>query len=144
MLPGARDAEVARVRHGEPALAGVVVLDGRTVGRQRAHGVDEALHVAALQGVLATTGFYAGPIDGVWSQDVADAVIALQEAASIEPTGTIDLPTLQAMFDALVDAADEAEASDDTDETTTSTASGAPPSSSDSPGASSPSTVTSE
>jgi hypothetical protein len=62
---------------------------------------EELTSVAALQGVLTAGGFYTGPIDGVWSDAVSQAVMDAQVAAGQEPTGEIDAATLQALAEAL-------------------------------------------
>jgi peptidoglycan hydrolase-like protein with peptidoglycan-binding domain len=57
----------------------------------------ELAQVAALQSMLAAAGFYTGPIDGIWSTAVSDAVAAFQADQELDPTGEIDPETLQAL-----------------------------------------------
>jgi hypothetical protein len=57
----------------------------------------QAASIAALQGILTATGYYSGPIDGIWSAEVQAAVAVAQSAAGQEPTGTITPETLAAL-----------------------------------------------
>jgi branched-chain amino acid transport system substrate-binding protein len=52
-----------------------------------------------VQQLLTELGFYTGPIDGIWSQEVTDAVKALQRELGVPETGIIDAATLQAVYD---------------------------------------------
>jgi murein L,D-transpeptidase YcbB/YkuD len=65
----------------------------------RDHGAQQALNVAALQGALTAAGFYTGPLDGVWTPAVEDALAAFQRDQSLPPTGAIDPATLAALLD---------------------------------------------
>lgn len=64
----------------------------------------ESAQVAALQGILTTTGHYTGPIDGVWSTEVEDALKALQTELGVPATGVVDAATLRAFEAALAEA----------------------------------------
>jgi hypothetical protein len=46
-------------------------------------------YVGALQTALYSYGYYCGPIDGVFSNRVADAIARLQKNCSLHVTGTI-------------------------------------------------------
>ena len=50
------------------------------------------------------TGHYSGPIDGIWSPEVEEALKALQTELGVEPTGVIDAETLRAFEAALIAA----------------------------------------
>ena len=52
-----------------------------------------------VQQLLTELGFYTGPIDGIWTQEVTDAVKALQRELGVPETGIIDAATLQAVYD---------------------------------------------
>ena len=67
-------------------------------------GQQESAQVAALQGILTTTGHYSGPIDGQWSQEVEDALKALQTDLGVPATGVVDAATLRAFEAALEEA----------------------------------------
>jgi branched-chain amino acid transport system substrate-binding protein len=51
-----------------------------------------------VQRLLTELGFYDGPIDGVWTQQVTDAVKALQRELGVPETGVIDAATLEAAY----------------------------------------------
>ena len=83
-------------------------------------GQQESAQTAALQGILTATGHYSGPIDGIWSPEVEEALKALQTELGVEPTGVIDAETLRAFEAALIAAGNPPP-------TTTTTVAGAAP-----------------
>jgi Putative peptidoglycan binding domain len=54
-------------------------------------------YVAALQRDLHRLGYYCGPIDGVFSDDVGDAIARLQKNYSMRVTGTLTDPVRRAL-----------------------------------------------
>jgi peptidoglycan hydrolase-like protein with peptidoglycan-binding domain len=52
---------------------------------------------AEIQVLLTELGYYDGPIDGVWSTEVSDAVRALQRDLGVPETGVFDAATLRAI-----------------------------------------------
>jgi hypothetical protein len=54
-------------------------------------------YVGALQRDLIRLGYYCGPIDGVFSPDVSDAVARLQKNYSMRVTGTLTIPVRRAL-----------------------------------------------
>ncbi len=83
-------------------------------------GQQESAQVAALQGILIATGHYSGPVDGVWSPAVEEALKALQAELGVPATGVIDAATLRAFEAALIAAGNPPP-------TTTTTQAGAAP-----------------
>ena len=65
----------------------------------------ESTSIAGLQGLLAGLGYYTGPIDGVWSTELDDALKAFQTASGEEPTGVLNPETLAAIQAALAEIA---------------------------------------
>jgi peptidoglycan hydrolase-like protein with peptidoglycan-binding domain len=61
-------------------------------------GVQQALNVAALQGVLTATGHYQGPIDGKWTTELEQALKDYQQSQQLPVTGTVDAATLAALL----------------------------------------------
>jgi uncharacterized surface protein with fasciclin (FAS1) repeats len=57
--------------------------------------------VTALQGLLTGLGYWSGPIDGEWTDELGAALSRLQADLGLEPTGTIDIETLLAIQEAL-------------------------------------------
>jgi Putative peptidoglycan binding domain len=49
-------------------------------------------YVGALQRDLARLGYYCGPIDGVFSDEVSEAIASLQKNYSQRVTGTLTVP----------------------------------------------------
>jgi Putative peptidoglycan binding domain len=49
-------------------------------------------YVGALQRDLARLGYYCGPIDGIFSPEVSDAIARLQKNYSQRVTGTLTVP----------------------------------------------------
>ena len=60
--------------------------------------------VGALQGILTSTGHYDGPIDGIWSNSVEQALRDLQTDLGVPATGVVDTDTLRAFEQALAEA----------------------------------------
>ncbi len=73
------------------------VLQVELAGRQSAQ-------IGALQAILVATGHYSGPVDGVWSAEVEDALKALQEDLGVPVTGAVDAATMRALEAALAAA----------------------------------------
>ena len=67
-------------------------------------GQRESAQVGALQGILISTGYYDGTVDGIWSRDVEDALKALQTDLGVPATGVVDAATLRAFESALEEA----------------------------------------
>lgn len=60
---------------------------------------------AAVQQTLKLLGFWDGPVDGVWTPELTDAVVELQTKLGVEPTGAVDAATVSALEKALEDLA---------------------------------------
>jgi uncharacterized surface protein with fasciclin (FAS1) repeats len=82
--------------------------------------------IAALQGILVATGHYAGPVDGVWSDAVEAALMALQTELGVPATGVVDAATMRA-FEAALAAAGNPPAPEPTPPATTTPGTTAPP-----------------
>jgi peptidoglycan hydrolase-like protein with peptidoglycan-binding domain len=54
-------------------------------------------YVGAVQRDLARLGYYCGPIDGIWSPEVSDAIARLQKNYSMRVTGTLTIPVRRAL-----------------------------------------------
>src|SRR5712692_1053092 len=55
-------------------------------------------YVGALQRDLRRLGYYCGPIDGVFSDELSDAIARLQKNYSMRVTGTLTIPVRRALF----------------------------------------------
>ncbi|HEV2045402.1 MAG TPA: peptidoglycan-binding domain-containing protein [Chthoniobacterales bacterium] len=60
--------------------------------------IAQPAYVGALQRDLRRLGYYCGPIDGVFSDEVSDAIARLQKNYSMRVTGTITIPVRRALF----------------------------------------------
>jgi murein L,D-transpeptidase YcbB/YkuD len=56
---------------------------------------------AAVQQTLKLVGFWDGPVDGVWTPELTEALVELQIELGVEPTGTVDAATVTAFQDAI-------------------------------------------
>ena len=54
--------------------------------------ITQPAYVGALQRDLKRLGYYCGPIDGVFSSDVSEAIARLQKNYSMRVTGTLTIP----------------------------------------------------
>jgi uncharacterized surface protein with fasciclin (FAS1) repeats len=70
-------------------------------------GQQQSAQVGSLQGILTATGYYSGPIDGVWSDELEDALMEAQEDLGVPATGIVDAATLAAFRAALEEAGAE-------------------------------------
>ena len=58
---------------------------------------------AAVQQTLKLLGFWDGPVDGVWTPALTEAVQSLQVELGVEPTGAVDAATINAFHTAIED-----------------------------------------
>ena len=54
-------------------------------------------YVVSLQTVLRNRGYYCGPLDGVWSDAVSDAIARVQKNHVQRVTGTLTVPVRRAL-----------------------------------------------
>ncbi|MGH8102510.1 MAG: peptidoglycan-binding domain-containing protein [Chthoniobacterales bacterium] len=54
-------------------------------------------YVGSLQTALRRLGYYCGPIDGIFSAEVEDAIAHLQKNSSMHVTGTLTTPVRRAL-----------------------------------------------
>jgi hypothetical protein len=55
-------------------------------------------YVGSMQTALRRRGYYCGPIDGIFTPQVADAIARLQKNYSMRVTGTLTDPVRRALF----------------------------------------------
>ena len=60
--------------------------------------VTKPAYVGALQVALQRNGYYCGPVDGVFSGEVSDAICKLQKNHSMRVTGTLTDPVRRALY----------------------------------------------
>jgi Putative peptidoglycan binding domain len=54
-------------------------------------------YVGSMQTALRRLGYYCGPVDGVFTAEVADAIARLQKNYSMRVTGTLTVPVRRAL-----------------------------------------------
>lgn len=65
----------------------------------------EALaHTAAVQSTLKLAGYWTGPVDGQWTDELTEALIAFQTDLGVPATGAVDAATLSALQDTIASA----------------------------------------
>jgi peptidoglycan hydrolase-like protein with peptidoglycan-binding domain len=64
----------------------------------------EVADTAAVQSALKLAGYWPGPVDGQWTPELTDALIALQTDLGVKPTGAVDAGTLSALEKKIAEA----------------------------------------
>lgn len=59
--------------------------------------ITQPAYVGALQRDLKRLGYYCGPIDGVFSSDVSEAIARFQKNYSMRVSGTLTIPVRRAL-----------------------------------------------
>jgi ABC-type branched-subunit amino acid transport system substrate-binding protein/peptidoglycan hydrolase-like protein with peptidoglycan-binding domain len=84
--------------------------------------------VVEMQVAMTELGFYDGPIDGIWNDELTDSIIALQRELGVPETGILDARTLRAVYErGLEDGAPATTTTSTTTSTTAAPATTAPP-----------------
>jgi peptidoglycan hydrolase-like protein with peptidoglycan-binding domain len=73
-----------------------LALDAAVVAEKGQDAAELALQTVAVQTALKVTGFWDGPVDGEWTDELTEALKDFQEALGVEPTGEVDAETLAA------------------------------------------------
>jgi len=55
-------------------------------------------YIGALQGCLKRHGYYCGPIDGLFTDELSDAIARFQKNSSMTVTGTITISVRRALY----------------------------------------------
>jgi peptidoglycan hydrolase-like protein with peptidoglycan-binding domain len=56
----------------------------------------QASQTSMVQTILSLLGFWDGPIDGVWTEELTQALMEFQTVLGVEPTGVVDAATIAA------------------------------------------------
>jgi peptidoglycan hydrolase-like protein with peptidoglycan-binding domain len=64
----------------------------------------ETADTAAVQSTLKLAGYWTGPVDGRWTPELTDALIAFQKDLGVKPTGAVDAATLSALEQKIAEA----------------------------------------
>jgi predicted lipoprotein with Yx(FWY)xxD motif len=68
---------------------------------------EQATQTATVQTILSLSGFWDGEIDGVWSDELTQALMEFQTALGVEPTGIVDAATIAAFQQSLANQGTE-------------------------------------
>lgn len=60
--------------------------------------INHPAYTGALQTALRRLGYYCGPTDGIFSDEVSDAIARLQKNYSMRVTGTLTVSVRRALF----------------------------------------------
>lgn len=85
----------------------VKIIGETFTGRLLYVGVDGGSDIQRVQEILETVGYYNGPVDGNYSEEVRDAVMEFQEDYGLFSDGVVDTNTFEALekvYDTLVDS----------------------------------------
>ena len=93
--------------------ATAAALDADLTGLDGADAQEALVTTAALQQTLTLTGYWDGPVDGQWTDELAAALAEAQEALGVPVTGTVDAATIGAFQEALVELREPAPSPDD-------------------------------
>ena len=83
--------------------ASAAALQAELLALGGAAAQDSLASTAAVQQTLKLVGFWDGPVDGVWTDELTAAVQAFQTDLGVEPTGTVDAATLAAFERAIAE-----------------------------------------
>jgi peptidoglycan hydrolase-like protein with peptidoglycan-binding domain len=76
-----------------------------------AASLESTATTAALQQTLKLAGYWDGPVDGVWTDALTQAVMTLQTDLGVPVTGTVDAATISAFQEAVAAARETSEPS---------------------------------
>lgn len=100
--------EALQRAHGLPVTgtvdaATIEALQQDLVAAGAAEAQNELATTAAVQQTLSLVGYWDGPIDGVWTEELTAAVMAFQTALGVPATGEVDAATVTAFHAALAE-----------------------------------------
>ncbi|HSF97491.1 MAG TPA: peptidoglycan-binding domain-containing protein [Ornithinibacter sp.] len=81
----------------ENALRSELTAKGGAAAQQ------ETASTAAVQQTLKLAGYWDGPVDGQWTEELTAALESLQEDLGVEVTGTVDAATITALEKAIAE-----------------------------------------
>ena len=61
------------------------------------HLISQPAYVGSMQTALRRLGYYCGPVNGVFTPEVSDAIARLQKNSSMRVTGTLTVPVRRAL-----------------------------------------------
>ena len=89
------DAELPVTGYVDRATA--AALDGTLAAAGGEAATEAVAHTAAVQSTLKLAGYWTGPVDGTWSEELTEALTAFQTALGVTPSGEVDTATMRAL-----------------------------------------------
>jgi len=83
--------------------ATAAALQAELVALGGAAAQESLASTAAVQQTLKLAGFWDGPVDGVWTDELTAALQAFQSELGVEPTGAVDAATIAAFERAIAE-----------------------------------------
>jgi murein L,D-transpeptidase YcbB/YkuD len=108
--PATVEAVKAVQKAGDLPVTGTVdkatdaALQAEIKAKGGAEAQQELTSTAALQQTLKLAGAWTGPVDGVWTPELTEALKDFQEDLGVKPTGTVDAATVAAFEEAIATA----------------------------------------
>ena len=101
--------EALQKAHGLPVTATVdkataAALQADLQAKGGAAAQRALVSTAAVQETLKLAGFWDGPVDGIWTPALTDALKAFQTKLGVKPTGTVDAATVTALNESIATA----------------------------------------
>ena len=84
--------------------ATAAALDAAVLAKQSSAASEAVTTAAAVQSTLKLAGYWDGPVDGQWTEDLTDALKAFQTELGVAPSGEVDAATLNALQRKIADA----------------------------------------
>ena len=114
------DADLPETGYVDRATA--AALDGTLETADGEDATEAVAHTAAVQSTLKLAGYWTGPVDGTWTEDLTEALTEFQTALGVTPSGEVDTATLDALEEAIADgqAADTSTTTAEGSDTTSS------------------------
>ena len=95
------DADLPVTGYVDRATA--AALDGTLAAADGEAATEAVAHTAAVQSTLKLAGYWTGPVDGTWTDELTEALTAFQTALGVTPSGEVDTATLDALEEAIAE-----------------------------------------
>lgn len=121
--------EKLQKEHGLPVTGTMDKASSAALGEDLANqdgasAADDLASTAAVQQTLKLAGYWDGPVDGAWSDELTQAIETAQGDLGVKVTGTVDAATVEAFEEALTSAQESAQATEEPAPTPSSSAEG--------------------
>jgi membrane-associated phospholipid phosphatase len=94
-----RDADLPVT--GLPDRPTMAALDAAVAAKNSSSATEDTIEATSVQTVLKLAGYWPGPVDGQWTDELTAALKEFQKALGVKQTGVVDAATLGALEDLL-------------------------------------------